>query len=167
MVFEMLFFRLFQIYLIVLFATIILAVNPSLTIAGELNLQWHGDQGYQVEAEIIYPDLNPGKMVEVAGMQAPKNLTMLKVKIRNAKGKELVSYDNVSDGQLENNDFLQFHFDPVGKELRGWLDIGGVGKNDYFLKGQPGFNLDLFHLDNEGKESKVDHNNGDINFSAL
>jgi hypothetical protein len=156
-----------QTVLVVFVIIISFLVNPGLAIAGELNLEWHGDGGYEVGAKVVYPDLEPGIMVKVAGMQEPQNLTMLRVQVRNSNGKPLASYENVSNGHRGVNDFLQFHFDPDKKQLRGWLDIGGVGKNDYFLKGQPGSGLDLFHLDSEGKESKVDHNNGDFDFLFL
>ena len=134
-------------------------------IAWEATLLWQGDGKYQVRARVVYPDETrdkPTKIVQVAGLQTLQNLTELTVEIIDDKGRIIANYDNVNNGQARENNFLQFRFDPINKTIQGWLDIGGAEANDYFLKGQPGSSLALFHLDAYGNEFKIDHNNGAI-----
>lgn len=135
---------------------------PPTVLAAETQLQWQGEQGYQVEARLIYPDHGTTEMVAIEGKGQPRRLNALTVRIYDPQGQELATYQNVSAGQPGKSDFLQLHFDPQQQQLRGWLDIGGAIGNEYFLKGQAGISLDLFYLDAQGRETKVDHNAGQV-----
>ncbi|MBE9241373.1 hypothetical protein IQ217_12945 [Synechocystis salina LEGE 00031] len=161
--------RLIKSFLITIFVLIYLVGFSAQAIAGEANLLWQGDGGYQVRAHVIYPDEftdKSTKIVQVTGLQTLQNLTELTVQIVDDKGQILANYNNVNNGQVKGNDFLQFRFDPINKAIKGWLDIGGAGANDYFLKGQPDASLDLFHLNEYGNEFKIDHNNGAMDIRA-
>lgn len=161
------FHQLIKSFLITSFILISFFGFSAQAIAGEATLLWQGDRGYQVQAHMIYSDEftnKSTKIVQATGSQTLQNLNELTVKIVDNKGQILASYNNVNNGQAKENIFLQFRFDPVNKTIKGWLDIGGVGANDYFLKGQPDASLDLFHLDEYGNEFKIDHNNGTIAF---
>jgi hypothetical protein len=154
--------KLFLVFIFVLTAFVGFSAQA---IAGEVTLLWQGDGEYQVRARVVYPDEfrdNSTKIVQVAGLQTLQNLTELTVQVIDSKGRTIANYDNVNNSQARENNFLQFRFDPINKTINGWLDIGGAEANDYFLKGQPGLGLDLFHLDAYGNEFKIDHNNGVI-----
>ncbi len=159
------FHQLVKLFLIPIFLLTAFVVFSAQAIAGEATLLWQGDGGYQVQAQVIYPDQftnRSTKIVQVAGLQTLQNLTELTVQVIDDQGQIVASYDNVNNGQAKGNNFLQFRLDPINKTVKGWLDIGGAEANDYFLKGQPGSGLDLFHLDEYSNEFKIDHNNGAI-----
>ncbi|MBE9203930.1 hypothetical protein IQ218_11360 [Synechocystis salina LEGE 06099] len=163
------FHQLVKLFLVFVFVLTAFVGFSTPAIAGEANLLWQGDGGYQVQAHVIYPDEftdKSTKIVQVTGLQTLQNLTELTVQIVDDRGQILANYDNVDNGQAKGNDFLQFRFDPINKAIKGWLDIGGAGANDYFLKGQPDASLDLFHLDEYGNEFKIDHNNGAMDIRA-
>lgn len=129
-------------------------------LAAETQWQWQGAQGYQVQAHLTYP-VSTG-MVAIEGKGKPQNLQALTVQVYDPNGEKLAVYENVIAGQPGQDDFLQLHFDVAQQQLRGWLDVGGAVRGDYFLKGQAGLSLDLFYLDAQGKETKVDHNDGQV-----
>ncbi|AIE75100.1 hypothetical protein D082_25710 [Synechocystis sp. PCC 6714] len=165
-----LFYPLFKTFLVLIITLISIIALDGKAIAGEMVVQWQGNTGYQVQAKATYPDNlheEPGTMVEVMGRQKAKNLSKLEVTVSDAQGKILAAYNNINQDNQGENNFLQFHFDLVNQRLKGWLDIGGVGPSDYFLKGQPGASLALFRLDEYGNESKLDHNSGAIIVSLL
>lgn len=159
------FHQLVKLFLVFIFVLTVFVSFSTQAIAGEAILLWQGDGEYQVRARVVYPNEprdKSTKIVQVAGLQTLQNLTELTVQIIDGKGQIIANYDNVNNGQVRENNFLQFRFDPISKTINGWLDIGGAEANDYFLKGQPGSSLDLFHLDAYGNEFKIDHNNGAI-----
>ena len=139
---------------------------PPAALATETQLHWQGDQGYQVRANLIYPDTFTTGIAAIEGVGKPQQLDALTVRVYDPHGQELAVYENVVAGQSGQDDFLQLHFDVGHQQLRGWLDIGGAVQEDYFLKGQPGVGLDLFYLDAQGKETKVDHNDGQVSLVA-
>jgi hypothetical protein len=130
---------------------------PATALATETQWQWQGEQGYQVQINLTYPDTVTTGIAAIEGRGKPQNLQDLTVQVYDPSGKKLAVYDNVIAGQSGQDDFLQLHFDVAQHQLQGWLDIGGVKPGEYFLKGQPGTSLDLFYLDIQGKETKVDH----------
>jgi len=135
---------------------------PPTALATETRLQWQGDHGYQVQISLNYPDGLTRGMVAIEGIGKPRNLEALTVQVYDPNGQPLAVYPKAIAGQSEQNDFMQLHFDIAQQQLRGWIDIGGAVKQDYFLKGQPGISLDLFYLDAQGQETKIDHNDGQI-----
>lgn len=139
---------------------------PATAMATETRLQWQGDQGYQVQARLTYPDTLTEGMAAIEGRGKPQNLDALTVEIYNPNGQKLAVYNNLIAGQSGQDDFLQLHFDVAQQQLQGWLDIGGVKPGEYFLKGQPGISLDLFYLDVQGKETKVAHNDGQMSLGS-
>ncbi|MEB3161473.1 MAG: hypothetical protein VKL20_08440 [Synechocystis sp.] len=143
----------------------IFLLSPA-ALATETQLQWQGDQGYQVRANLIYPDTFTTGIAAINGVGQPQHLETLLVRVYDPNGQELAVYENVAAGQSGQDNFLQLHFDVGQQQLRGWLDIGGAVGEDYFLKGQPGVGLDLFYLDAQGKETKVDHNDGQVSLVA-
>ena len=139
---------------------------PPAAMATETLLQWQGEQGYQVQAHLTYPDQFTTGMAAIEGIGKPQHLEALTVEIYHPNGKQLAVYDNVVAGQSGQDDFLQLHFDVAQQTLRGWLDLGGAVQEAYFLKGQHNLSLDLLYLDANGKETKLDHNDGQVNFVA-
>lgn len=139
-----------------------MSLFPTPAFATTVTLHWQGDLGYQVQATVVYPDTLTTGMAAIEGIGQSHNLEALTVDIFSPDGQKLATYANVIDGRSPQNNFLQWHFDIAQQKAQGWVDIGGVSKGDYFLKGQLAIGLDLFYLDAQGIESKVDHNNGQI-----
>ncbi|MFM1841803.1 MAG: hypothetical protein RLZZ490_536 [Cyanobacteriota bacterium] len=154
-----------RLVLIIGWAFSIFLFTPA-ALATETQLHWQGDQGYQVRANLTYPDTFTTGIAAIEGVGKPQQLETVTVRIYDPSGEEVAVYENVAAGRSRQDDFLQLHFDVGQQQLRGWLDIGGAVQEDYFLKGQPGVGLDLFYLDAQGKETKVDHNNGLVNLVA-
>ncbi len=121
-----------------------------------------GEGGYQVTADVQYPDEISRGVAAIDGIGDAKNLNQLDVKFTDPTNTLLAAYANVESGQSRQDKYLQLHYDIAQQQLLGWLDIGGAIATDYYLKGQPGTQLTLFHLDAGGNELTLDKNQGGL-----